>query len=70
MAFPRCEDGRVWRLLERLGYHPTSWCDMKREVLSAPSAYVNRGPEHMPLGLAERLAHDARLAERGERDES
>ena len=32
--------------------------------------YVNTGPEHMPLGLADRKAHDARLAERGERDES
>lgn len=32
--------------------------------------YVNTGPEHMPLGLADRKAHDARLAECGERDES
>lgn len=35
-----------------------------------PHGYVNTGAEHMPCGLADRLAHDARLAERGERDES
>lgn len=32
--------------------------------------YVNTGPVHMPLGLADRLAHDERLAQRGEMDES
>ena len=32
--------------------------------------YVNTSPAHMPNGLADRLAHDERLAKRGERDES
>ncbi len=32
--------------------------------------YVNTGPAHMPNGLYDRLEHDERLAERGERDES
>lgn len=39
-------------------------------IPSVTGHYVNTGPEHMPLGLADRRAHDKRLAERGERDES
>ena len=32
--------------------------------------FVNRGPEHMPLGPADHLLHLQRLAARGEKDES
>jgi hypothetical protein len=44
--------------------------DEAAEQVPPRAAFVNVGPEHMPLGLDDHLAHLQRLAARGERDES
>ena len=39
-------------------------------AMLAAIGHVNRGPQHMPAGPADHLAHLRRLALRGEKDES